>query len=414
MKKNIWIFSHYATIMFIDKSGRHYWFAENLIKHGYKPTIFCASTIHNSDENINTGKQKYIIKEINEIQFIFIKTSAYKGNGIRRIGNMIAFYRNLFPVAKEYAKLNSKPDIILASSVHPLVLVAGIKIAKKFGVKCIAEIRDLWPESLVAYGLIKKSNPFLKFLYMLEKWIYKRADKLIFTMKGGVDYIKEKGWDKEISLSKVYHINNGVDLEAFNYNKKNYMIKDIDLDDSDIFKVVYTGALTIGKTKNLQALVDAASIIRDDGYDKVRVIIYGDGNYGEYLEKYVEDNNIKNVIFKGRVDKKYIPYILSKCDLNVSNLYQHELFRFGVSLKKLFDYFASGKPILSIEYNHDLVKKYRCGITLKDSNPEEIAKNIIKFYNMDIEEVRLLSKNAKQAAKDYDFKVLTDKLIRLF
>jgi len=114
------------------------------------------------------------------------------------------------------------------------------------------------------------------------------------------------------------------------------------------------------------------------------------------------------------VDKKYIPYILSKCDLNILNLYQHELFRFGVSQNKLFDYFASGKPILSIEYNHDLVKKYRCGITLRDSNPEEIAENIIKFYNMGIEEVRLLSKNAQQAAKDYEFKILTDKLIRLF
>jgi len=103
--------------MYKNQGGRHYWFAENLIKHGYKPTIFCASTIHNSDENINTGKKKYIIKIINEIPFVFIKTPAYKGNGIQRIMNITAFYRNLFPVAKEYAKLNSKPDIILASLV---------------------------------------------------------------------------------------------------------------------------------------------------------------------------------------------------------------------------------------------------------------------------------------------------------
>jgi glycosyltransferase involved in cell wall biosynthesis len=412
MKKNIWIFNHYATKMYKSSGGRHYWFAENLIKQGYKPTIFCASTVHNSDENINTGKQKYIIKIINEIPFVFIKTPVYKGNGIQRIRNIISFYRNLFSVAKEYARLNSKPDIILASSVHPLTLVAGIKIAKKFGVRCIVEIRDLWPESLVAYGLIKKSNPFLKFLYIFEKWIYKEADKLIFTMEGGIDYIKEKGWNREIDISKVHHINNGVDLEVFNYNKENYWIKDTDLDDPNIFKVVYTGS--IGKTANLQVLVDAARIIRDDGYNKLKIIIYGDGNYREYLKKYAEDNNIKNVIFKGRIDKKYIPYILSKCDLNILNLYKHELFRFGVSQNKLFDYFASGKPILSIEYNHDLVKKYRCGITLRDSNSEEIAENIIKFYNMDIEEVRLLSKNAQQAAKNYDFKILTDKLIRLF
>jgi glycosyltransferase involved in cell wall biosynthesis len=398
--------------MYKNQGGRHYWFAENLIKHGYKPSIFCASTIHNSDEKIDTEKQKYIIKIINKIPFVFIKTPFYKKNGFKRIINMLVFYFRIFNVTKIISSSSGKPDIILASSVHPLTLVAGIKIAEKFGVRCIVEIRDLWPESLVAYGFIKRSNPLLKFLYMFEKWIYKRADKLIFTMEGGIDYIKGKGWNREIDISKVHHINNGVDLEVYNYNKENYRIKDIDLDDSNIFKVVYTGS--IGKTKNLQVLVDAARIIKDYGYNKLKIIIYGDGNYREYLKKYAEDNNIKNVIFKGRVDKKYIPYILSKCDLNILNLYQHELFRFGVSQNKLFDYFASGKPILSIEYNHDLVKKYRCGITLRDSNPEEIAENIIKFYNMGIEEVRLLSKNAQQAAKDYEFKILTDKLIRLF
>ncbi|WP_318506969.1 hypothetical protein [Bacillus sp. T3] len=54
MKKNIWIWNHYATNMYIDQAGRHYWLAENLIKQGYNPTIFCASTVHNSNENIDT------------------------------------------------------------------------------------------------------------------------------------------------------------------------------------------------------------------------------------------------------------------------------------------------------------------------------------------------------------------------
>lgn len=50
MKKRIWIWNHYATDMFFNKGGRHYWFAENLIKKGYETTIFCASTRHNSSD----------------------------------------------------------------------------------------------------------------------------------------------------------------------------------------------------------------------------------------------------------------------------------------------------------------------------------------------------------------------------
>lgn len=32
MKKKIWLWNHYATDMYINRGGRHYWFAKNLIK----------------------------------------------------------------------------------------------------------------------------------------------------------------------------------------------------------------------------------------------------------------------------------------------------------------------------------------------------------------------------------------------
>ena len=412
MKKNIWIFNHYATNMFKNEAGRHYWFAENLIKQDYKATIFCASTVHNSADYVDTGDKKYISDAVNGIPFVFVKAPFYVGNGKQRIKNIIVFYKNLFSVAEEYAKLNGKPDVIFASSVHPLTLVAGIKIAKKFGLPCICEVRDLWPESLIAYGALTKRSIISKILYKGERWIYKKADKLIFTMEGGIDYIKEKGWDNEISISKVYHINNGVDLEAFNYNREQYTLNDADLEDEVTFKAVYTGS--IRRANNLQTLVEVARIIQNKGYNNVKIIVYGDGDYREYLEQYSKDNGINNIIFKGRIDKKYIPFILSKCDISILNLYQGNLFRFGMSPNKLFDYFASGKPILSVECSFDLIKKYQCGITMSVLSADEIAKEITLFCDKDDDQIKLMSENALKAARDYDFKVLTDKLIELF
>lgn len=60
MKQNMWIWNHYATNTYIEKGGRHYWFAKYLLEKNYKPTIFCASTIHNSDESIDTQQKKHI------------------------------------------------------------------------------------------------------------------------------------------------------------------------------------------------------------------------------------------------------------------------------------------------------------------------------------------------------------------
>src|SRR5690625_3707733 len=119
MRKNIWIFNRYATDQFINQSGRHYWFAEHLQKRGYNPVVFCANTIHNSNNAIHISKNKYSVKTNNSIPFVFVKTNRYIGNGINRIRNIINFYRNLLSIGKKYAKRYGKPDVIVASSVHP-------------------------------------------------------------------------------------------------------------------------------------------------------------------------------------------------------------------------------------------------------------------------------------------------------
>ena len=160
---------------------------------------------------------------------------------------MLAFYWNIFPVSKEYAKTHGNPNIILASSVHPLTLVAGIKVARKFSVPCICEIRDLWPESIVEFGNLNKNSFIAKILYSGEKWIYKYADRLVFTMEGGKDYIVDRGWDKNsggpVSIEKIVHINNGIDLNAFDANVVNHVFEDKDLNNEEIFKVIYAGQL---------------------------------------------------------------------------------------------------------------------------------------------------------------------------
>ena len=92
MKKNIWILNHYATDMGFDKGGRHYWFAENLIKKGYKPIIICASSIHKSTNNLIKDKENIKFDYFNNIPFIFLKTNNYIGNGKDRIKNMVQYF----------------------------------------------------------------------------------------------------------------------------------------------------------------------------------------------------------------------------------------------------------------------------------------------------------------------------------
>ena len=411
MKTNIWIMNHYASGMYFDHGGRHYNFAKYLRRAGYKPVVFGANSKHGKAERFfetDALWEEHFAEEI-DTPFVFVRARTYTGNGKQRVLNMIDFYRNVKKAAKEYAAQHGRPDVIFASSVHPLTLVAGIQLAKQFGVKCVCEVRDLWPESIVSFGIAGPHNPAVLALRRLEKWIYKKADALVFTMEGAYDYIMEQGWENEIPRSKVYHINNGVDLESFDYNKEHFRIEDPDLDDPDTFKVVYTGS--IRKANGLGILVDAAKAIRDP---RSKILVWGEGDEREELTRRVEEEGLTNIIFKGKVEKKYVPAIVSRADLNLIHWGEVHMIQYGVSYNKLFDYMAAGRPIFStVRPGYSIWEKYDCGRDTEDSRPEPLAHELGKMAALPPEELSRLGRNARKGAEDYDFRVLTQKLLNV-
>jgi glycosyltransferase involved in cell wall biosynthesis len=413
--KTIWIFNHYATNQYFDKSGRHYSLAKYLIREGYNVTIFAASSIHNNRYNLIYDKRRYIMKKSEGVTFVFIKTRDYRGNGRQRIFNILDYYFNLLKVTKFLYK-GGGPDIIIGSSAHLLACFAALKISKKIKCNNIVEIRDLWPESFVAYGLIKKNNPLLKLMYAFEKYIYVQADKIIFTMEGGKNYISEKGWDNyhggPIKIEKVYHINNGVDLEYFDYNKNHYKLQDNDLDDKSYFKVIYTGSIRL--TNNLDILVQAAKKAHNMQMKEVKFIIYGEGDQRERLQEECYKACLTNIIFKGPVPKKYIPYILSKSSVNLLDMYSSPLFKYGISPNKLFDYFASGKPLISgMLCDFDLIKKNTCGIVLKETSPDALINAIKYLISINSSEYEKLAIASRRTAEEYNYAILAKKLINI-
>ena len=89
--------------MYFDGAGRHQSFAKYLKLNGHDVKIFCASTVHNSDINVDTEGKLFIEKTgTNDVPYVFVKTSNYLGNGfqrlkyIKRVKNRILFLLHLF------------------------------------------------------------------------------------------------------------------------------------------------------------------------------------------------------------------------------------------------------------------------------------------------------------------------------
>lgn len=410
MAKIIWFFHHDATRMFEEEGGRHYWFSEKLQERGYETIIFCSSINHHSGEEraINGA---YEIDEVNGIRFVFVKTTAYEGNGLSRIKNWVSFYIGLFNCYKEIIEKYEKPDIILASSAPPLPFIAGIQIARKLNIPCIGEVRDLWPEAIFTVGKSKENSILGKILHAGEYWMYRNADAVIFTKEGDTDHLREQGWLVEqggkIDISKCYYINNGIDYQKYLEQIETRTMEDSDLEDGK-FHVVYTGTVRI--INNVRNIVEAAIELKDD--PEIEFLIYGDGMERDELEELARRENLSNIKFKGLVNKQYIPYILSKSSVNLLN-YAQDLYNWkrGNSSNKMFEYLASGKPVISsVKMGYDILEKYGCGFSLEECTPQCLSKMIVKVKNMPKDEYEEMGIRAREASKQFDFEILTDKL----
>lgn len=405
---NIWIVNHYAIPPSMGGLVRHYYFSKYLQKKGHNVKIFTSSKIHNTD--INMIKDKSLYKEEMEdgVEYTFVRSRDYKGNGLDRIINMIDTPFKIQKAMRCFYK-KEKPDVIYTSSPDLFVAFFALLFGKMHRIPVVVEIRDLWPESIVEYNGMSRKNPIIQILYQLEKWIYKKADQLIFTMEGGKEYIKDKGWDKKINLDKVNHVNNGVDLEEFAEDVKRYQIQDNDLEDEKFFKVIYVGS--VRRANNIETLVNVGKELKQRGNDKIKIIIYGDGTDRESLEKRCKTEGLENVIFKGKVEKKYIPYILSKSNLNILNYKQANTWKYGGSQNKQFEYLASGRPICSnVKMGYSIIRTNDCGVEDNIISTKDYADVVLKYAEMSEEKYKQECENAKKAAQLYDYHLLTEKV----
>jgi glycosyltransferase involved in cell wall biosynthesis len=236
--------------------------------------------------------------------------------------------------------------------------------------------------------------------------MYRKADHLIFTMQGGLDYCKRYDIDPE----KISYVNNGINLKEYDKFKKELIYIEFEIS-NDSFNVFYTG--TISHYNGVEYLIKAAKII-DEKNLKIKFYVVGDGLLLEKIKNITQEYNLNNIEFTGHIDKRYIPSILEKSDLNLLLGIKIDLNKYGLSPNKLFDYFASGKPVISNRMTkYDIVSDENAGITVLDESAEELAKGIIHFYDMKInnyDKYQMICNNSRNAAYKYDFKVLANKL----
>lgn len=403
---NVWIVNYYSTQPAKVRHARHLMFAKYLQEAGYNVTNFSAE-IYDGTGNLIKETSKYVEVDYDDYHFVQVK--------VRRGNNFLLRGYSIFQFAWRILRNRKKfpkPDMIL-QNIHEPFDYPVCWCAKRMKARYIVDDWDMWAYSFVRQGIVKEDGLLAKFIFRVDRKFFENADRVIFSMEGGKDYIRDMGWDKEhggsIDLNKVHYINNGVDVPATKINEQKYQLEDKDLVDPNTFKAVYMGS--ISKSNDVLMFVQAAKELEQES--DFRFLVYGDGNEREKLEKYCENNDIKNVLFKQkRIPLEYVPYVLSQCDLNL--VCHKQGFKYGLSLGKLFQAFASGKPVCcSTTNDYDLIRKYNLGISGDFANAHECAEAILQLKHLSKNDYDQMCERVMNTAWLFDFKVLSNQLVKI-
>ncbi len=363
--KNVWILNHYAQEPGGAGGIRHYALAHNLRAHGWNAFILAASLEH------GTGRQRLGDDEISRLDvkggvpFLWLRTRSYLGNGLNRILNMIDYTRAVLDPAN-LAEL-PRPDVIIGSSVHPLAAWAGRRLARRYKVPFIFEVRDLWPQTLIDMGRLSKRHPAAIALRLLEKSLYRSAARIITLLPLAHEYIEPLG----ISRSRIVWIPNGVDLEGFPSRPP--------AETAGVFRLGYFGAH--GTANGLDNLIRAMKFIENRrSSSRFKLELTGNGPEKPKLEELVEELQLENVTFSEPVSKSAIPDIAARADALVFNLQDIPVFKYGISSNKLFDYLASERPIIfCCKAANNPVAEAGAGITVPPEDPAALADAIVEM-----------------------------------
>lgn len=394
----IWILNHYASPPDRPGGTRHYDFGRVLAAHGHEITIFASSFSHFSrqEERLGPGERARV-EWVDGVRFVWLRTTRYTRNDLRRVANMLSYAAGVLLIQRRL----SRPDVVVGSSVHLPAVAAAWVIGRTRRVPFVFEVRDLWPQTLIDMGALRERGAAARALRAAERFLYGQARAVITLLPGAQEYIAGRG----IAPEKIAYVPNGAaDPGSAGggpaCGTAAELIRRIgEWRRSGRMVAGYVGSH--GPANGVSVLVGAARELRDRGEDGIAVVFVGEGPERAACEQLAREHDLSNVLFWQPVPKRSVAAVLDALDVMLFAVRDVPVFRYGLSSNKLFDYLASGRPVVAAcAVAGNPVIESGGGICVPPESPKAVADALIDVAGLGGEGRRILGERGQRWVRE--------------
>jgi len=396
--KLLYIHQHFTTPAGAGGT-RSYEMARKLVARGHQVTMVCGSYAGGNTGLTGPflrGVRSGSVEGIDVIEFNL--SYANKDGFLTRVRTFVRF-----AARSTWIAVSQPFDLVFATTTPLTAGIPGIAARSLRGRRFVFEVRDLWPELPKAMGVIR--NPVILGAMSVLEWLsYRLANRLIGLAPGIVEGIEKHGIDPK----RIAFVPNGCDLSLFGGDIPAWRPLTVK---TDSLLAVFTG--THGQANGLDAVLDAAAVLKQRGRSDIEILLVGDGRQKPDLQRRAAAEGLSNVHFHDPINKRQLATLMKGADIGLQTLANIPAFYNGTSPNKFFDYMAAGLPVINNYpgWIAQLIEANTCGFAVPPHAPEAFADVLVHAADHREQLVKMGRNAAALAEREFDRAALSDKWV---
>lgn len=250
---------------------------------------------------------------------------------LRRIGNY-----GVFAVAAAGRALTlPRPDVVLVSSPPLTVGPLGPLLARRFRCPWLLEVRDIWPESAVSVGWLRRNSIAYGVLDRLARRVTRNASAVVVPTPGLEPLVRAHG------ARTVVTVTGAVVPRPVDDARRRAVRDRLGVDEEDCL-FLYLGA--IGVANGVDVILDAVRRLPPDV--RARVVVAGDGSARQGLEERLAATPDERLVLLPPVSRDEADELLLAADVGLHLLRPDPVFESALPTKAL-EYLGARLPFLT-------------------------------------------------------------------